>query len=50
MNVLKLKIYLSEAWICSEFGYQRPAPNAQWESVQPNLDQPNIDARSEVSA
>ena len=24
--------------------------NAQWESARPNLDQPNIDARSEVSA
>ena len=24
---MKLKIYLSEAWMCSEFGYQRPMSN-----------------------
>ena len=24
---MKLKIYLTEAWMCSEFGYQRPMSN-----------------------
>ena len=35
---MKLKIYLSEAWMCSEFGYQRPMSNKKGLIKQQNLD------------